>query len=63
MVGLSLVESRKWLHNRYSTSALTGFATTASDFLAHPAAFSGEAIITGSVAAVLCALYSFVVKE
>ena len=63
MVGLSLMESRKWLHNRYSTGALTGLATTASDFLAHPAAFSGEAIITGLVAAVLCVLYSLIVKE
>lgn len=63
MVCLSFIEPKKWLHNRYSTGALTGLATTTSDFVAHPAAFSGEAIVTGLVAAALCVLYSFVVKE
>jgi len=63
MVGLSLLETKKWLHNRYSTGALTGLATTGSDFLAHPAAFSGEAVITGLAAAILCVVYSFIVKD
>jgi ammonia channel protein AmtB len=63
MVLLSFIEPRKWLHNRYTTGALTGAATAASDFVAHPAAISGEAILTGIVAAVLCIFYSFIVKE
>jgi hypothetical protein len=57
------MESKKWLHNRYVTGALTGIATTASDFIVHPAAISAEAIITGAAAAVLCVLYSFIVKD
>jgi len=63
LVCLSFVEPRKWLHNRYTTGALTGLATAASDYVAHPAAISGEALITGAAAAVLCVLYSFVVKD
>lgn len=63
MVLLSFIEPRKWLHNRYTTGALTGAATAGSDFLAHPAAISGEAILTGIVAAALCIAYSFVMKE
>lgn len=63
MVFLSFIEPRKWIHNRYTTGALTGAATAASDFLAHPGSISGEAILTGVVAAALCVLYSFVVKN
>lgn len=63
MVFLSLIEPKNWLHNRYTTGALTGFATAGADFLAHPASFSGEAIATGVAAAGLCILYSFVVKN
>jgi hypothetical protein len=63
LVLVSFVESKKWLHNRYVTGALTGIATTASDFIVHPAAISAEAIITGAAAAVLCVLYSFIVKD
>ena len=63
MVFLSFIEPRKWLHNRYTTGALTGAATAGSDFLAHPAAISVEAILTGVVAAVLCIAYSFIVKD
>lgn len=63
MVVLSFIEPRKWLHNRYTTGALTGAATAGSDFISHPSAISEEAILTGVVAAVLCVLYSFIVKE
>ena len=63
MVLLSFVEPRRWLHNRYTTGALTGAATAGSDFVAHPSAISGEAILTGVVAAILCVVYSFVMKE
>ena len=63
LVLVSFMESKKWLHNRYVTGALTGIATTASDFIVHPAAISAEAIITGAAAAVLCVLYSFIVKD
>ena len=63
MVGLSFVEPKKWLHNRYSTGALTGLTTIASDYLVHPAAFSGEAVVTGLAAAALCVLYSFIAKD
>jgi hypothetical protein len=63
LVLVSFMESKKWLHNRYVTGALTGIATAASDFIAHPASISAEAIITGACAAVLCVLYSFIVKN
>ncbi len=63
MVALSFIETKKWLHNRYTTGALTGLATVGSDYLVHPASFSGEAVVTGIVAAILCVLYSFVVKN
>ncbi len=63
LVLVSFMESKSWLHNRYVTGALTGIATAASDFIVHPAAISAEAIITGASAAVLCVLYSFVVKN
>jgi hypothetical protein len=59
---LSFIEPRKWLHNRFTTGVLTGAATATSDFVAHPAAISGEAILTGVVAAILCVVYSFVMK-
>ncbi|MBU3615861.1 hypothetical protein [Polynucleobacter sp. JS-Polo-80-F4] len=63
MVALSFFESRKWLHNRYTTGALTGLATVAADYITHTASFTGEALVTGVAAAILCVLYSFVVKE
>ncbi len=63
MVGLSFFETRKWLHNRYTTGALTGLATVASDYITHSASFTGEALLTGAAAAVLCVLYSFIVKD
>jgi hypothetical protein len=63
LVCLSFVEPKKWLHNRYTTGILTGFVTAGSDFIIHPAAISGEAILTGLAAALLCVLYSFVVKD
>jgi hypothetical protein len=63
LVLVSFVENKEWLHNRYVTGALTGIATTVSDFIVHPGAISGEALITGAAAAVLCVLYSFIVKD
>ena len=63
MVGLSFVEPKTWLHNKYTTGALTGMATALSDYVVHPAGFTGEAIATGFAAALLCILYSFVVKN
>jgi len=63
MVGLSFVEPKTWLHNKYTTGALTGIATALSDYAVHPAGFTGEAIATGFAAALLCILYSFVVKN
>lgn len=63
MVALSYVEPKAWLHNKYTTGALTGMATALSDYFVHPAGFTGEAIVTGFAAAMLCILYSFVVKN
>lgn len=63
MVALSFIEKKEWLHNRYTTGALTGLATVGSDYAIHPASFSGEAVITGVAAGILCVLYSFIVKE
>ena len=63
LVLVSFMESKQWLQNRYVTGVLTGIATAASDFIAHPAAISAEAIITGASAAALCVLYSFIVKN
>ena len=62
MVTLSVVEPKTWLHNKYTTGALTGIATALSDYFVHPAGFTGESIATGIAAAILCILYSFVVK-
>jgi hypothetical protein len=56
------LEPKTWLHNKYTTGALTGIATALSDYFIHPAGFTGEAIATGVAAAILCILYSFVVK-
>jgi hypothetical protein len=63
LVLLSFVEPKTWLHNKYTTGALTGIATASSDYLIRPAGFTGEAIATGVAAALLCILYSFVVKN
>jgi hypothetical protein len=63
MVALSFIETKAWLHNRYTTGVLTGIATVGADHIIHPASFSGEAVITGIAAGILCVLYSFVVKE
>jgi hypothetical protein len=63
LVLLSFTEPKNWLNNRYTTGALTGLATAGSDYLAHPASISEEAMLTGLGAAILCVLYSFVVKE
>ena len=63
MVSLSFVEPKTWLHNKYTTGALTGIATALSDYFVHPAGFTGEAIATGAAAAALCILYSFIVKN
>ena len=63
MVGLSFVEPKAWLHNKYTTGALTGIATALSDSFIHPAGFTGEAFATGVAAAILCVMYSFVVKN
>ncbi|MBU3629374.1 hypothetical protein [Polynucleobacter sp. AP-Reno-20A-A9] len=63
MVVMSYVEPKTWLHNKYTTGALTGIATALSDYFVHPAGFTGEAIATGFAAAILCVLYSFVVKN
>lgn len=63
MVVLSYVEPKTWLHNKYTTGALTGIATASSDYFVHSAGFTGEAIATGFAATILCILYSFAVKN
>jgi len=63
MVFISFFEPKKWLHNKYTIGALTGFSTIISDYISHPSSFSGEAVVTGFCAMILCILFSSVVKN